>query len=300
MKTAYIFSGQGAQAVGMGKDLYEQSAAAKAVYDEADAVLGWSLSDLCFNGPAEKLTESRFCQTAIYTTSMACLAAYREKNNGDPDEIVGCAGLSLGEYGALCSAGFFSFSDGLRLLAKRGEFMDEACRATCGGMASILGGDPSVIVDVCKECGIDAANFNCPGQIVISGEKDCVLKAVEILKGKGVKRAIPLNVAGAFHSRLMAEAGRKLRDVLMSTPFSGLKYPVAQNLTGATESDPVRIKANLEGQVAGSVRWEDCVRSLIALGAEKFVEFGPGNVLTGLVKRIDGTKELLNVSGIPK
>ncbi len=297
MKAAYIFSGQGAQTVGMGKDLYESSNAAAAIYNEADSVLGWSISDICFNGPAEKLTESRYCQPAIYTTSMACLAAYREKYEGDPDEVVGCAGLSLGEYAALACAGFFSFASGLKLVARRAELMDEACRKTAGGMAAIIAGDPDVIREVCRECGIDVANYNCPGQIVISGEKEGVLKACGILKEKGVKRALPLNVAGAYHSRLMAEAGQQLRSALAGTYVSELELPVVQNLTGATETNLDRIKENLVGQVAGSVRWEECVRTLIGLGAEKFVEFGPGSVLTGFVKKIDPGKVLRNVSG---
>ena len=298
MKTAYIFSGQGAQTVGMGKDLYENSPAAKAVFDKADEILGWSVSDVCFNGPAEKLTETKYCQVAIYTTSMACLAYYREKNGGDPDEVIGCAGLSLGEYSALAVAGFFTFEDGLKLLEQRALFMDEACRATTGGMASILAGDPAVIAEVCAECGIDVANLNCPGQIVISGDKEGVAKACGMLKEKGVKRALPLNVAGAFHSRLMASAGEKLRGPLAETPVAAPAIPVAQNFTGKFENDPAVIKENLAGQVAGSVRWEECVRAMIAAGAEQFVEFGPGNVLTGLVKRTDATKQLVNINGI--
>ena len=162
----------------------------------------------------------------------------------------------------------------------------------------IIAGNPDVIREVCKECDIDVANYNCPGQIVISGEKEGVLKACGMLKEKGVKRAIPLNVAGAFHSRLMAEAGRQLRGPLADTFVSELEHPVVQNLTGAVETDLQQIKENLAGQVAGSVKWEDCVRTLIGLGAEKFVEFGPGAVLTGFVKKIDPSKTLVNVSGM--
>lgn len=298
MKTAYIFSGQGAQTVGMGKDLFDGSPAAKAVYTEADSILGWSISEICFSGPAEKLTESKYCQPAIYTTSMACLAAYREKFGGDPDELVGCAGLSLGEYAALACAGFFSFADGLKLVAKRAELMDEACRKTQGGMAAIIAGNPDVIREVCGECGIDVANYNCPGQIVISGVKDGVLKACGMLKEKGVKRAIPLNVAGAYHSRLMADAGKALQGPLSETSVKALSVPVVQNLTGKPETDPETIKNNLIGQVAGSVRWEDCVKELTALGAEKFVEFGPGTVLTGFVRKIDPSRQIMNVSGM--
>ena len=298
MKAAYIFSGQGAQAVGMGKDLYEGSNAAAAIFNEADSILGWSISEICFNGPAEKLTESKYCQPAIYTTSMACLAAYREKFDGDPDTVVGCAGLSLGEYAALACAGFFSFANGLKLVARRAELMDEACRKTQGGMAAIIAGNPDVIREICAECGIDVANYNCPGQIVISGVKDGVLKACGILKEKGVKRALPLNVAGAYHSRLMAEAGEQLRGPLAETYATPPDVPVVQNLTGKAETDLETIKKNLAGQVAGSVKWEDCVKTLTGLGAEKFVEFGPGSVLTGFVRKIDSTRQVVNVSGM--
>jgi len=294
MKAAFIFSGQGAQCVGMGKDLVAASPAAAAVFAEADKALGWSVSSVCFEGPEEKLTESRHCQPSIYTTSAACLAAFKEKFPGV--EPVGCAGLSLGEYAALYAAGFFSFQDGLKVLAKRAELMDAACKEAVGGMASVLGGELPVIQEVCAACGIDVANYNCPGQVVISGGKDLVAKAVEELKAKGFRKVIPLKVAGAFHSRLMKGAGEKLAGPLSETPAKAPSIPVAQNFTGKLESDPAAIKANLVSQVAGSVRWEDCVKSLSALGAEAFIEFGPGNVLTGLVKRIDPSKGLFNVS----
>lgn len=294
MKAAFIFSGQGAQSVGMGKDLCETSPAAAAVFKEADGVLGWSVSELCFNGPAEKLTESRYCQPAIYTTSAACLAAFKERFPSV--KPLGCAGLSLGEYGALLCAGFFTFSDGLKLVARRAELMDASCKESAGGMASVLGGDVEIIRQVCEDCGIDVANYNCPGQIVISGVKTGVEKAVAALKEKGVRKLIPLNVAGAYHSRLMKKAGESLREPLSQTPCKAPGCPVAQNFTGGLESDPAKIKANLVEQVAGSVRWEGCVKSLSGLGAEAFIEFGPGAVLTGLVKRIDGTKALYNVS----
>jgi [acyl-carrier-protein] S-malonyltransferase len=294
MKAAFVFSGQGAQAVGMGKDLVAASAAAAAIYAEADKTLGWSVSSVCFEGPEAKLTESRYCQPAIYTTSAACLAAFKEKFPGV--QPVGCAGLSLGEYGALCASGFFSFADGLKLIARRGELMDEACKATAGAMASVLGGEPATIKEVCAACGVDVANFNCPGQIVISGDKDGVAKAVEELKAKGFRKVIPLKVAGAYHSRLMKAAGEKLAEPLSTTAVAQPKTPVAQNFTGKVESDPSKIKANLVSQVAGSVLWEDCVKTLAELGADTFIEFGPGNVLTGLVKRIDSTKALFNVA----
>ena len=298
MKLAWIFSGQGAQSVGMGRDLYENSAAAKAVFDEADAVLGYSISDICFNGPGEKLTSSIYCQSAIYTMSMACLAAFKERYPDAPAPVA-AAGLSLGEYAAFACAGFFRFADGLRLVAKRGELMDEACRASEGGMASILGLAPEVIAEVCKEVGIDVANYNCPGQIVISGPKDLVAQAGAILKEKGARRVVPLNVAGAFHSRMMKQAGDALAPVLEATPVDAMTIPAAQNFSGNLESDPAVIKANLREQVAGSVRWDSCVRTLIEqCGVERFIEFGPGTVLSGLVRKIDGTKSVESISGM--
>ncbi len=294
MKAAFIFSGQGAQCVGMGKDLCAASPAAAAIFSEADKVLGWSVSSVCFEGPEDKLTESRCCQPAIYTVSAACLAAFKERLPGVAP--VGCAGLSLGEYAALSAAGFFSFADGLKLVAKRAELMDAACKESSGGMASVLGGEVSVIKEVCAACGIDVANYNCPGQVVISGAKELVEKAGEELKAKGFRKVIPLKVAGAFHSRLMKTAGERLAGPLEQTAVKAPSLPVVQNFTGKLESDPAAIKANLVSQVAGSVRWEDCVKALSELGADTFIEFGPGSVLTGLVKRIDSAKSLFNVS----
>lgn len=205
MKAFFVFSGQGAQFPGMGKDIAENSAAAKSIFEAADNALGYSLSDIIFNGPSEKLTQTIYCQPAIYTMSCAALAAFREKFQDI--KPVACAGLSLGEYGALYAAGAFDFVSGLKLLAKRAELMDEACRAAEGAMASVINGDPEIIKDVCGKCGIDVANFNSPGQIVISGEKNGVAAAVDALKAAGIRKVIVLNVAGAFHSRMMKSAG---------------------------------------------------------------------------------------------
>jgi [acyl-carrier-protein] S-malonyltransferase len=189
MRIVFIFSGQGAQSPGMGKDLYNSCGEAKKVFDEADSVLDWPVSELCFEGPAGKLTESRFCQPSIYTVSMACLAAFQEKYPNVKPE--GCAGLSLGEFAALGAAGVFSFADGLKLVARRGVLMDNACHDTDGGMASVLGGDPEIISRICSECDVDVANYNCPGQIVISGEKSKVKQAIVALKEKGMRKIIP-------------------------------------------------------------------------------------------------------------
>jgi [acyl-carrier-protein] S-malonyltransferase len=294
MKTFFVFSGQGAQAVGMGQSLYETSSAAKAIFDLADATLGWKVSEVCFAGPAEKLTESRYCQPAIYTMSCAALAAFKREY---PEiNAIGNAGLSLGEYAALYASGVFSFEDGLKLVAKRAELMDAACQATDGGMASVLGGDGEVIAEVCAACGIDVANFNSPGQIVISGEKAKVSDAVAQLKERGMRKVIPLKVAGAFHSRLMATAGKQLREVLEATPMQNPTVPVYQNFSGKTGNDVAAIIDNLEAQVAGSVQWVSCIENMIAAGGEKMFEFGPGAVLTGLLRRTDKSISFANIN----
>lgn len=294
MKAFFVFSGQGAQTVGMGKDLAEAFPEAKALFDEADAVLGYEQSSIIFNGPAEKLTESRYCQPAIYTMSCAALAAFKTRF---PDVTpVGCAGLSLGEYGALYAGGAFTFAEGLKLLAQRAELMDKACRATSGGMASVLGGDAEIIKEVCAACEIDVANFNSPGQIVISGEKVKLAKAVEELKARGMRKIIVLNVAGAFHSRLMKPAGEALEKVLAETPITMPQIPVYHNFTAAQAADVAQLRANLAAQVAGSVRWEECVRNMVAAGGDTMIEFGPGNVLTGLLRRTLPEVRGLNVN----
>ena len=294
MKAFFVFSGQGAQTVGMGKDLAEAFPEAKALFDEADAVLGYEQSSIIFNGPAEKLTESRYCQPAIYTMSCAALAAFKTRF---PDVTpVGCAGLSLGEYGALYAGGAFTFAEGLKLLAQRAELMDKACRATSGGMASVLGGDAEIIKEVCAACEIDVANFNSPGQIVISGEKVKLAKAVEELKARGMRKIIVLNVAGAFHSRLMKPAGEALEKVLAETPITMPRIPVYHNFTAAQAADVAQLRANLAAQVAGSVRWEECVRNMVADGGETISEFGTGNVMTGLLCRTLPEVRGLNVN----
>ena len=296
MKSFFVFSGQGAQTVGMGRDLYESSAAAKDIFDQADAALGWSISTICFDGPAEKLTESKYCQPAIYTMSCAALAAFKEKYADV--EAIACGGLSLGEYAALFAGEAFSFTDGLKLIARRGELMDAACNETTGGMASVLGGDLDIIKEVCEQCGIQVANFNCPGQVVISGEKEKVTAAVAELKARGLRKVIPLKVAGAFHSKLMAKAGEQLSEVLTDIPMQLPKTPVYQNFTAEVAGSVDELKENLKSQVAGSVRWEECVRQMIAAGGDTMIEFGPGNVLTGLLRRTDKEIKYFNVNSI--
>ncbi len=287
MSKFFVFSGQGAQSVGMGKDLVEESKAAAKVFAEADKILGWNLSELCFEGPAEKLQESKYCQPAIYTMSCACLAAFNELY---PEEKpVAVAGLSLGEYAALYAAGVFSFADGLKLVARRGELMDKACKETTGAMASVIGGDLRTIEKLCAKAGVDIANYNCPGQTVISGDQDSVKAAIKSLKENGFRRIITLKVAGAFHSKLMATAGKELADVLAEMTLTEPQIKVVQNVTGKFTKKVEKISKNLVSQVAGSVRWETCVRAMIADGGTEMVEFGPGTVLLGLLRRTDKT-----------
>lgn len=282
----------------MGRDLYEQYPAAKAVFDEADRVLGYSIREICFDGPAEKLTETIYCQPAIYTMSVACLEAFRAKF-GDAVTPVACAGLSLGEYGALYAGNAFSFADGLTLLAKRAELMDKACRETDGAMASVLGGERSVIKEVTGGCEVDVANFNSPAQVVISGSAAQVERAINLLKEKGITKIIPLKVAGAFHSRLMKGAGLGLKPVLNGVDFKLPSVPVYHNLTAAPAATLSELKCNLAGQVAGSVRWEDCVQAMAAAGGDTMIEFGPGNVLTGLLRRTLPEMPYFNVNSVP-
>jgi [acyl-carrier-protein] S-malonyltransferase len=233
----------------------------------------------------EALTESRNCQPAIYTMSAACLAALREQL---PDLCPAvCGGLSLGEFAALYAAGVLSFGNGLGLVAVRGRYMQEACRQTDGAMAAVLNADSQLVADVCSRCGIDVANYNCPGQIVISGEKSNVEAAVEALKEAGVSRVVMLNVDGAFHSRLMQPAADCFRNDLAQVTIAAPACQVVQNYAGGLVDDPERIRVNLEAQITGSVRWEECVQAMLDTGINALVEIGPGKVLCGFMKRID-------------
>lgn len=296
MKFGFVFSGQGAQAVGMGKDLFEQIPVATEIFNKADKILGWSLSDICFNGPESKLTETRYCQPAIYTMSVACLEAFKEKN---PQIIpAATAGLSLGEFTALYSAGAFSFESGLKIIEKRAIYMQEACDATKGAMASVMKGELDAIRECCSKAGVDVANINSSGQIVISGEAVKITEAIALLKEKGISKVIPLKVAGAYHSRLMKLAETKLSEYLALINFDIPRVPVSQNFTGKLESDPAKMKQNVISQVTGSVQWVNCVNSMATTGIDTIIEFGPGNVLTGLIKRINPSIITANVNSV--
>jgi len=294
MKFAFVFSGQGAQNVGMGKDIYDSYETAKKIFKTADEILNWRVSELCFNGPEEKLTQSVYCQPSIFPVSCACLETFKSLF---PSVLpVGVAGLSLGEFAALYSAEVFSFEDGLKLVARRGELMDQACIENKGSMASVLGADAELVAKACSETDVDMANLNCPGQIVISGDSAKIAIAIEKLKTMGVKKIIPLKVAGAYHSRLMQSAAAKFANVLEATSFNAPKIPVAQNVVGKFVQSADEIRENLSKQVSGTVLWEKCVLELCQTGADTIIEFGPGNVLTGLAKRIKPNLKTFNIN----
>lgn len=269
----------------MGKSLYEASPAARALYDEANHVLGWDLSKLSFEGPDVDLTQTKICQPALFVHGLALLATLREQ--GKLPEVKYALGLSLGEVTAYAAAGVFDFATGLRIVAERGRLMQAACEQTVGGMAAIIGEERTKVAELCRDFDIEAANFNAPGQIIVSGEKDKVAAAVTAAKERGIKKVIPLNVAGAYHSRLMEPARASFASYLETVPFSTPRFTVFTNTTGQTLSDPTAIKAALVKQVVSSVLWEDCMRSATAAGATELWELGPGGVLAGLARRTD-------------
>lgn len=267
----------------MGKSLYENSAAARALYDEANRVLGWELTKISFEGPEAELTQTKVCQPALFVHGLAVLAALKEKGQLPP---VSCAlGLSLGEVTALTAAGVFDFGTGLKVVAERARLMQQACEQTTGGMAAIVGEERAKVLELCAEFDVEAANFNCPGQIIISGEKAKVEAAVAAAKARGIKKAMALNVAGAYHSRLMEPARAAFAAFLAGIPFAQPQFTVFTNTTGQAVSAPDAIREALVKQVVSSVLWEDCMRNAAAGGVAQFLELGPGGVLAGLARR---------------
>jgi [acyl-carrier-protein] S-malonyltransferase len=293
-KTALLFAGQGAQVVGMGKDLAEKSPSARRWFERANAALGYDLSEVCFQGPEPELTKTEHAQPGIFLVSWVALELVREQ--APSLRFDATAGLSLGEFTALTAAGAMAFEDGLRVVRLRGRAMQEACDATQGGMAAVMGLDEATTRQVCQEAGVELANLNCPGQIVISGRADRMSAACELAKAKGAKRALPLPVAGAYHSALMAGAQAKLDAALAGLELAPPQVPVISNVTAQPHGAPADIRRRLVEQVTSPVRWEDSMRCLLAQGFTRFIELGPGATLTGFLKRIDKNAQALNVA----
>jgi [acyl-carrier-protein] S-malonyltransferase len=281
---AYVFPGQGAQFVGMGKDLYEQSPEAKSLFEKANEILGFNITDIMFSGTEEELKQTRVTQPAIFLHSV--LLAKTMGSSFQPDMV---AGHSLGEFSALVAANALSFEDGLRLVSKRAMAMQKACEVEPSTMAAILGVEDVVVEQVCSEITevVVPANYNCPGQLVISGSIEGVDKACARLTELGAKRALKLNVSGAFHSPLMEPAHTELAEAINSTEFQKPVCPVYQNVNALPFSDPVHIKANLIAQLTAPVRWAQTVSNMLADGADSFTEVGPGSALQGMIKKID-------------
>jgi [acyl-carrier-protein] S-malonyltransferase len=300
-KTALLFAGQGAQAVGMGKDLAAAFPSAKAWFDRANAALGCDLASICFNGPEPELTRTENAQPGIFLVSWVAFQLLKERV--PTLKFDATAGLSLGEFTALTAAGAMSFEDGLRVVRQRGRFMQEACDATRGGMAAVIGLDEAPTREVCAKAGVVLANLNCPGQLVISGEADKIAKAVELAKAKGARRAIALPVAGAYHSPLMAGAQPKLQAELAKVKIVPPAAPVISNVTGQPHESHKQdacatISARLVEQATSSVLWEKSMRHLLAQGFTRFIELGPGTALSGFMKRIDKGAQMLNVADV--
>ena len=296
MSDCCVFAGQGAQVPGMGRDFAEADATAMELFDKANAVLGFDLKTVCFEGPAEALTKSNVCQPAIFVTSYAAYLAL-QKRRATP--FAAAAGLSLGEWGALCAAGVLDFDATLTVLEARGRFMQEACEATPSGMIAIVGASPAQLDELCAKTGCTPANINSAAQVVLSGDKAQIATAATTAKELGIKRAIPLATAGAFHSKFMQPAREKLAPVLDGITFHAPKIPVISNVTGRVHSsDPAEIKDMMLRQVTETTRWADDIAAAKELGCTRFIEFGPGKVLSGLIKKIDAALTTLNVSDL--
>jgi [acyl-carrier-protein] S-malonyltransferase len=295
-KIALLFAGQGAQVVGMGKDLADEFPAAADLFRQADEILGRKLSDIAWNGPIEELTKTSNCQPALFVHGLACFSILRELSGDFP--VGGAAGLSLGEMTAHAAAGTFDFENGLKLVQKRGEFMDEACTATVGGMAAMIGGLENDVRQLAADEDVDVANINAPGQIVISGELAKVEAAVGVAKEYGIRRATMLNVAGAYHSRLMESAYEKLGAALLEVQMQVPQFPVISNVTGREVETLPEIRQTLQDQVTSTVRWVDCMERLVDLGCDLFIELGPGSVLAGLLKRTRKDVEVISVGDV--
>ena len=295
MKKAILFPGQGSQSVGMGRDFYDAIPECKALFDKANEVLGYDIADICFNGPEDELKKSHNTQPAIFTVSAAAFEAMKLKK---PMNFDYAAGHSLGEWGALYAAGAISFEDTLRVLKARGEFIQAACVANPGAMLAVINLDRDALEKIAAETGVTLANINSPDQIVLSGTAEGIAKAEVLCKAAGAKRALPLPVAGAFHSPLMAPAAERLAVFLEGIHLNEPVIPVLSNVTGAPHANTDAIRAGMIAQITGSVRWVESMQWLSAQGVTEAVECGPGKVLAGLMKRIDKNVSVSNISGI--
>ncbi len=296
-KTALLFAGQGAQVVGMGKDLAEKFAGGRALFDRANVALGYDLAGICFDGSEPELTKTENAQPGIYLVSWVAFQLLKERVPALKYEAT--AGLSLGEFTALAAAGALTFEEGLNLVRQRGRFMQEACEVTKGGMAAIIGLEEAPTREVCAEAGVELANLNCPGQIVISGELEKINRACELALAKGAKKALPLPVAGAYHSALMASAQPKLQTALAAGRFRAPTVNVVSNVTARPHGAVAEIQSLLARQVTSPVRWEESMRYLLAQGFTRFIELGPAKALSGFMKRIDKSAQMFNVSDAP-
>ena len=292
---ALIFPGQGAQKVGMGKDLYDNIPAAKAIFDKADQILSVKLSKIIFEGPEEQLMSTACCQPAIFTMSAAALEAFRVSEKFKNVSVAYTAGLSLGEYGAMYAAGVLSFEETLKLIQKRGAFMEEAAKANPGKMAAVIGFDKDQLVSICKTAGCEVANFNAPDQIVITGLAATVERACQMITAAGGKKVIPLDVAGAFHSSLMKPAADRFAEALKNVNLAVTDIKVIANVNARPEMTPDEIRANLPQQIYSSVQWVESVKFIASQGITDLVEIGPGRVLKGLIRKIDPTLQVHNI-----